>query len=71
MQWSRDDNQIQMTSYLKEPRDSNPITKAQIRPDRLFTTTSSTNKHAAYTHSAEALLHLVHVFFEAIYYKKM
>lgn len=44
-----------MTSHLKEPRDTNPITKAQNRPDRLFTT-SSTNKHAAYTHSAEVLL---------------
>lgn len=46
---------MQMTSHLKEPRDTNPITKAQIRPDRLFTA-SSTNKHAAYTHSAEVLL---------------
>lgn len=51
IQRSRDDNQMQMTSYLEEPQDSNPITEALIRLDWLFTTTSSTNKHVAHTHT--------------------
>jgi len=62
---------MQMTSHLKEPRDTNPITKAQIRLDRLFTILS-TNKHAAalqYTQSAEVLLlQKSKASFQAIYY---
>ncbi len=62
LQRSRDNNQMQMISYLKEPQDSKPFTEALIRLDWLFTTTSNTIIAHTHTHSAEALLLLVHVF---------